>query len=93
MQSIKVRFKQGEMMTASLNKFYGKMWDGFCLITAKCEMAFCLNTGKRFLVEVFILKPIERLYVSLKNGTKDFEYIPPFKTSACFYVTINGDFS
>ena len=30
-----------KMMTGSLNKFYGKMWDGFCL-----------NIGKRLLVEV-----------------------------------------
>ena len=39
-------FKQGEsrvdMMTASFNEFYDKMWDDFCL-----------NIGKGFLVEVF----------------------------------------
>ena len=27
---------------------------------------------KRLLVEVFVLKPIEVPYVSLKNGTRDF---------------------
>ena len=30
-----------KMMAASFNKFYGKMWDGFCL-----------NTRKRFLIEL-----------------------------------------
>ena len=48
-------------MAATFNKFYGKMWDGFCL-----------NTEKRFFRRGSILKPIERPYVPLKNGTRDF---------------------
>ena len=40
----------------------------------------------------FILKPIERPHVPLKNGTKNFRNSPPFKRSACFYVTIAWNF-
>ena len=43
-------------MAAFFNKFYGKMWDGFCL-----------NTEKRFRVERFILRPIKWPYVLLKT--------------------------
>ena len=55
-------FKQGyslsrqKMIVASINKFYGKMWDGFCLNTEKCSS----------------LKPKEKPDVPLKNGTRDF---------------------
>ena len=50
-------------MAAFFNKFYGKMWLGFCL-----------NTRKHFFVEVFLKKkPAERSYVALKSGTRDFE--------------------
>ena len=40
----------------------------------------------------FILKPIGRPCVPLKNGTKHFSNSPLFKRSACFYVTISTDF-
>ena len=30
--------------------------------------------------------------VILKNGTRDFQNTPPFKISACFHVTISGNF-
>ena len=40
----------------------------------------------------FILKPTERAYVLLKNGTRDFQNSLPFKRSAWFYVTISGSF-
>ena len=40
----------------------------------------------------FILKPAERAYVLLKNGTRDFQNTPPFKRSACFLVTIGENF-
>ena len=39
-----------------------------------------------------ILKPTERAHVLLKNGTRDFQNSPPFERSACFYVTIVGNF-
>ena len=42
---------------------------------------FCLNTGKRVLLEVF-----------LKNGARDFRNSPPFGRWACFYVTIIRNF-
>ena len=40
----------------------------------------------------FILRPTERAYVLLKNGTRDFQNSPPFERSACFYVTISESF-
>ena len=65
-------------MVAPFNKFYCKMWVGFCL-----------NTGKRFFLEVS--KPTERALVLLKYGNRDFQNSPPFEILACFYVTINGN--
>ena len=41
--------------------------------TAKLELNFCLNTGKRFFLRRSILKPTERAHVLLKNGTRDFK--------------------
>ena len=58
------------------SKFYGKIWVGFCL-----------NTGKPFFLEV----SIERAYVLLKNGNRDFQNGLPFERSACIYVTITGN--
>ena len=43
-------------------------------------------------LRVFILKPTERAWVLLKNGTRDFQNSPPFERSACFYVTISESF-
>ena len=66
-------------MVAPFSKFYGKLWVGFCL-----------NTGKRFFLEVF--KTNRKSIDLLKSGTRDFQYSPPFERSACFYVTISGNF-
>ena len=57
-------------MVAAFSKFYGKI-----------RVCFCLNTGKRFFIEVL-----------LKTDTRDFQNSPPFNRSACFYVTIIGNF-
>ena len=64
-------------MIAPFSKFYGKIW-----------IDFCLNTGKRD----FLLKAIERAQTLLRNGTRDFKNSPPLEKSACFYVTISGNF-
>ena len=40
----------------------------------------------------FILKPTERAIILLQNSTRDFQNSPPFERSACFYVTISGNF-
>ena len=40
----------------------------------------------------FVLMPVERSYVPLKNDTKDFYNNPLFERSGCFHVTITGDF-
>ena len=40
----------------------------------------------------FISKSTEIAQVFLKNGTRDFENSHPFEISACFYVTITGNF-
>ena len=60
-------------MVAPFSKFYGKICVGFCL-----------NTRKRFFLEVNI--------GSSKNGTRDFQNSLPFERSAWFYVTITGNF-
>ena len=78
-------FKQSGLLdrkwvAASFNKVYGKIWDGFCLNIRKT------------LFRGFILKPIERAYVPLKSGTRDFWNRPPFKRSVGFYLTITGGF-
>ena len=49
-----------EMMAASFDKLNVKILDGFCL---NRKMLPCRG---------FILKPKERLYVSLKSGVRDF---------------------
>ena len=38
------------------------------------------------------MKPIERAYVLLKNGTRHFQNRNPFERLACFYVIISEDF-
>ena len=54
--------------------------------TAKFGLVF------EVLLRGFILKPTERAQVLLKNGTRHFQNSPPFERSACFYVTITGNF-
>ena len=66
-------------MVAPFSKFYGKMW-----------VAFWLNSGKRFFLEVS--KPTETAQIVLTNGTRDFQNNTPFESSACFYVTISKNF-
>ena len=72
--------RREKWMVAPFSKFSGKIWVGFCL-----------NNGKRF-PRGFILKPIERAYVLLKNRTRDFPNGPPFERLAYFYVPISGNF-
>ena len=47
-------------------------------------VAFCLNTTKCFFLEVFF---------KVLSCTRDFQNKPPFERSACFYVTITGNFA
>ena len=50
-------------MVAPFSKFYGKIW-----------VSFCLNTGKRFFIEVsFSSQQKEQRKVLLKNDTRDFQ--------------------
>ena len=60
-------------MVAPFSKFYGKIY-----------VSFCLNTGKRFFLQVSF--SAERAQVFLKNGTRDSQNSPPFERSACFYM-------
>ena len=41
--------------------------------------------------KVSILKPAERAWVHLKNGTRDFQNNPPFEVSTCFNVKDTGN--
>ena len=67
-------------MVALFSKIYAKIWVGFCL-----------NTGKRFFLKVF-LKVNRKSIGSYKKGTKYFQNSPPLERFACFYVTISGNF-
>ena len=53
--------------------------------TAKFGLVFALTLEKA-LFRGFILKPTERAYIPLKNGTRNFQNSPPFERSAFFYV-------
>ena len=47
---------------------------------------------KTLFLRGFVLKQAERAQPLLKNGTRDFQNSLPFERSACFYVTITGNF-
>ena len=47
--------------------------------TAKFELVFVLTQENAFFLRGFILKPTERAYVLLKNGTRDFKNRAPFE--------------
>ena len=68
-------------MFGPFTRFCGKIWVGFCR-----------NTGKRFFLRRFILKPAERAQVLLKNGTGNFQNSPPFERLASFYGVISRNF-
>ena len=52
--------------------------------TAKFGLVFVLNWEMLFL-RGFILKPTERAYVPLRNGTRDFRNSPSLERSTCFF--------
>ena len=50
---------------------------------------------KTLFLRGFILKPTKRAWIFLKNGTREFQNIPPpppFQRMACFYLTISESF-
>ena len=59
--------------------------------TAKFELVFVLTQENAFL-RGFILKPKERVYFLLKNGTRHFQNSPPFEISTFFYMTTTRNF-
>ena len=59
--------------------------------TGNFELVFVLTLENTFF-RGLILKPTEKAYILLKKGTRDFQNSPPFERSACFYVTISGNF-
>ena len=61
-------------------KFYGKRWVGFCL-----------NTWKRFFLEVSFKTNIKSIDSS-KNRYKGFSNSTSFERSVCFHVTITENF-
>ena len=64
-------------MAASLNMFYGKMWDRFVLTQENAfSWRFCFKANRKI------------LWYPLKTVLGIFK-IPPFKRSACFYLTDN----
>ena len=59
--------------------------------TAKFGLIFVLTLENAFSLR-FHFKAIRKSTCSFKNGNRDFQNSPPFKRSACFYVTISGYF-
>ena len=59
--------------------------------TSKFGLVFVLTLENAFL-RGFILKPTERAEIFLKNSTRDFRNSPSCVRSACFYLTISGNF-
>ena len=53
---------------------------------------FLYQHRKTLCLRGFILKPRERAWILLQNGTRDFQNYPPFEISACFFVTTTGSF-
>ena len=51
-----------------------------------------LTLFKKVVLKDFVLKPRERLWIFLKNGTGDFQNSPPFERSAYIYLTKTKSF-
>ena len=62
----------------------------FSNVYGKSCVGFCLNTGKR--AQKFHFRSNRKRKVPLENSARDFQYIPLFQRSACFYVKITGHF-
>ena len=56
----------------------------FSKFYGKIWVGFCLGS--------FILKPTERAYVPLENGTRDFQNSTPCERSLYFFVIISWNF-
>ena len=54
--------------------------------------SFSNFNDKTLFLRGIILKPTEKAYILLKNGTRGFQNSPRFERSACFYVTISESF-
>ena len=67
-------------MVARFSKFYGKF-----------ELVFVLTLENAFSQRLHF-KANRKSIGSLKSVTRDFLNSPPFERSACFYVTISGNF-
>ena len=62
----------------------------FSNVYGKSCVGFCLETGKH--AQKFHFRSNRKRKVSLENSARDFQYIPLFQRSACFYVKITGHF-
>ena len=52
---------------------------------------FLFRHRKTLFLRSLIFKPTERGSVLLKNSKRDFQNSPPFESSTCLYVKINGN--
>ena len=59
--------------------------------TAKFELVFVLTLGNVF-SKRFDFKANRKNMIFLKSNTRNFQKTPPFERSACFYMTISGNF-
>ena len=63
----------------------------FSNFAAKFGLVFVLTLENAFSQRFHFKTNRKRIDFS-KNGTRDFQNSPPFEKSACFYVTIGGNF-
>ena len=59
--------------------------------TAKFELVFVLTLGNVF-SKRFDFKANRKNMIFLKSNTRNFQKTHPFERSACFYMTISGNF-
>ena len=55
-------------------------------------IGFCINTWKRFFLEVLFKANRKSIGSSKKNDTKDFQNSPPFERPARFHVALSRNF-
>ena len=65
--------------------------NGTACFTWKIELVFVLTQENAF-CQGFHFKANRKSIESSRNGTRDFQNTPPSERSACFYVTITGNF-
>ena len=86
-------FKQGVSLSRQKNDgcfFHGKMWNIKEAVVPVKSVFLKISENPQDFRRVFILKPVERPYVPLKNVTRDFKNSALFKNRHVI-VSITGN--